>query len=79
LSDGKFEWREIPCETNITHGRIRDIQVALRQAGYDPGSVDGVIGTGTMRAVNTYQRAKGLPVDPYLPVATVKSLGIALR
>ncbi|HSM16555.1 MAG TPA: peptidoglycan-binding domain-containing protein [Gemmatimonadales bacterium] len=52
---------------------------ALGQAGQDPGSVDGIIGTGTMRAVNAYQRAKGLPVDPCLTVATVKSLGIALH
>ncbi len=79
VSDGKLEWREILCETNMTQGRVRDIQLALRQAGYDPGGTDGVIGTGTMRAVNAYQRAKGLPVDPYLNVATVKSLGVALR
>ena len=32
-----------------------------------------------MRAVNAYQRAKGLPVDRYLNVETVKSLGVALR
>ena len=29
-----------------------------------------------MRAVNEYQAAKGLPVDPYLNIATVKALGV---
>ncbi|NNG15348.1 MAG: peptidoglycan-binding protein [Gemmatimonadales bacterium] len=79
VSEGHLEWREILCETNMTRGRIRDIQLALQRAGHNPGSVDGVIGTGTMRAVNAYQRAKGLPVDRYLNVETVKSLGVALR
>jgi len=49
----------------------------LAAAGYDPGPVDGVIRAQTMRAVNEYQVAKGLPVDAYLNVATVKSLGVS--
>ncbi len=79
VSEGRLEWREILCETNMTRSRVREIQTALRRAGYNPGTADGVIGASTMRAVNAYQRAKGLPVDRYLNVATVKSLGVALR
>ena len=37
-------------------------QRALLAAGYDPGPIDGVIREQTMRAVNAYQAAKGLPV-----------------
>lgn len=77
VSEGRMEWRSILCETNTTPGRITQIQQALLDAGYDPGPIDGVIGTETMRAVNAYQRDQGLPVDRYLNIATVKALGVS--
>jgi peptidoglycan hydrolase-like protein with peptidoglycan-binding domain len=67
------------CETNATPTKIREIQEALRSAGYNPGTSDGVIRQSTMTAVNSYQRAKGLPVDPYLNMATVKALGVEAK
>jgi peptidoglycan hydrolase-like protein with peptidoglycan-binding domain len=45
-------------------------------AGFDPGPIDGVIRTKTMRAVNEFQTSKGLPVDAYLNLPTVKALGV---
>jgi Putative peptidoglycan binding domain len=76
VADGVWGWRSILCETNATQSRIQNIQRALKVAGYDPGPIDGVIRQQTMRAVNAYQSAKGLPVDPYLNTETVKSLGV---
>ncbi|MEM7256941.1 MAG: peptidoglycan-binding domain-containing protein [Pseudomonadota bacterium] len=75
VSEGSMQWREILCETNMTSSRIMGIQKALKAAGYNPGNIDGNIGADTMRAVNAYQRAKGLPVDKYLNMATVRALG----
>jgi peptidoglycan hydrolase-like protein with peptidoglycan-binding domain len=77
-SEGRYEWRSILCETNATKDKIRSIQSALKSAGYDPGPLDGVLAQQTMRAVNEYQRAKKLPVDPYLNMETVRSLGVNL-
>lgn len=77
VSEAKVEWRSILCETNATSAKIMEIQRALSTAGYNPGKIDGVIRGDTMRAVNAYQQAKGLPVDPYLNIETVKSLGVA--
>jgi len=76
IADGRLEWRSILCDTNMTPGRITAIQRALRKAGYNPGSVDGVIGASTIQAVNAYQRANNLPVDKYLNMATVRALGV---
>ena len=76
VSEGSMEWREILCETNMTRSRIMDIQKALQAAGHNPGNVDGNIGADTMRAVNAFQRSKGLPVDKYLNMATVRALGV---
>lgn len=77
VKDGMMDWREILCETNMTKNRITQIQQALKKAGYNPGNIDGVIGRDTMKAVNTFQRAKKLPVDRYLNIATVKALGVS--
>ena len=77
VAEAREEWRSILCETNATPGKIKEIQQSLATAGYNPGPVDGVIRAQTMRAVNSYQVAKGLPVDAYLNIPTVKSLGVS--
>jgi peptidoglycan hydrolase-like protein with peptidoglycan-binding domain len=76
VADARTEWRSILCETNATPGKIMDIQRGLKSAGFDPGPIDGVIRKKTMQAVNRYQEARGLPVDPYLNIETVKALGV---
>ena len=45
------------------HPSIRQIQSALTNAGYDPGSVDGKMGRKTKDAIRAFQRANNLPVD----------------
>lgn len=41
----------------------RQIQTALKNAGYDPGVIDGKMGTKTKKAVKDFQTANGLTVD----------------
>ncbi len=77
LTEPSTERRSILCETNATPTKIKEIQQALKGAGYNPGPVDGVIRAQTMKAVNAYQQAKNLPVDGYLNLETVKSLGVS--
>ena len=77
VKDGSMEWREILCDTNMTRGRITQIQRALQSAGHNPGAIDGVVGDSTMRAVNSFQRSRKLPVDNYLNIATVRALGVS--
>jgi peptidoglycan hydrolase-like protein with peptidoglycan-binding domain len=77
VSEASEQWRSILCETNATPSKIVEIQQALSKAGYNPGPMDGVIRAQTMSAVNGYQTAKGLPVDAYLNLETVKSLGVS--
>jgi osmotically inducible lipoprotein OsmB len=42
---------------------IKDVQVSLKKAGYDPGSTDGRMGAKTRAAIIQYQQANGLNVD----------------
>ena len=75
--DGFMEWRSILCDTNMTNTRITQVQSALKSAGYNPGNIDGVIGHETISAINAFQPDKGLPVDRYLNIETVRALGVA--
>lgn len=42
---------------------VKDIQNALKNAGFDPGAIDGKPGPRTQQAVKEFQRTKGLKVD----------------
>ncbi len=78
ISEDRMEWQEILCETNMTHSKVSDIQRALAKAGFNPGPIDGVIGSQTMAAVNAFQRDRNLTVAKYLTIDTVKALGVKL-
>jgi peptidoglycan hydrolase-like protein with peptidoglycan-binding domain len=41
----------------------RHIQIALKNDGYNPGSVDGRMGRQTRQAIREFQRANNLLVD----------------
>jgi membrane-bound lytic murein transglycosylase B len=41
-------------------------QQALKVAGFNPGTIDGVIGVGTRQAIREWQRANREPADGYL-------------
>jgi len=79
VTEGEMAWREILCDTNTTPGKVREIQGALKSAGYNPGSVDGQLGPSTVNAVSAYQKSKGLSGNGVLTAKTVKSLGLSLR
>jgi hypothetical protein len=78
VSEGRFEWARILCETNTTADFVSRVQRALNSAGFNPGKIDGEIGSKTMAAVNAFQRKNGLAVGA-LTYETVEKLGIALK
>ncbi len=43
--------------------KSKDIQKALKNAGFYSGSVDGKIGPRTKKAIEAFQKSKGLKVD----------------
>ena len=42
---------------------VKVLQRALKRAGYDAGTIDGIFGSRTETAVRAFQRANGLTVD----------------
>ncbi|MCI4660294.1 MAG: peptidoglycan-binding protein [Neomegalonema sp.] len=77
-NEARIEWRPILCETNAKPDLIAELQRALAQRGYNPGKVDGVIGAGTMRAVERFQKANGL-ASGNITIETLNRLGIDPR
>ncbi len=50
------------------------LQQALKDKGFDPGPIDGVIGAGSKRALKAWQRSAGLPEDGYASLDTLNRL-----
>jgi N-acetylmuramoyl-L-alanine amidase len=57
---------------------VRRIQRALRDAGFDPGAIDGDFGGLTEAAVRAYQATRRLVADGEVGPRTAKSLGVVL-
>ena len=55
---------------------VTEIQKKLSQWGYYSGSVDGIFGSGTERAVKKFQQKNGLTADGKVGPATLAALGI---
>jgi peptidoglycan hydrolase-like protein with peptidoglycan-binding domain len=47
--------------TPLTRDEIRDLQSKLKAAGYNPGSIDGAMGSQTQSAVREYAEDRALP------------------
>lgn len=53
---------------------VRNLQQVLNALGYNSGTVDGIFGTQTRKAVRNFQRAAGLVVDGVAGPATKAAL-----
>jgi len=54
--------------------RIKKVQLALREAGFDPGLIDGELGPRTDQALRAFQKAQGLEPDGIVGVKTWTAL-----
>ena len=63
-----------PYEIPLSKTDRIDAQTALAKLGYEPGSVDGVIGAATRVAIRAWQKARGLPADGYLSPSVLQRL-----
>ncbi len=55
---------------------VKSVQQALKDKGFDPGSVDGVMGPETKSALKKYQDQQHLTADGRLGPKTLDSLGV---
>ena len=59
--------------------RVKQVQRALKQAGFDPGSIDGLIGHRTHAALIEFQKAHGLEPDGIVGETTWVALSASMR
>ena len=55
--------RITPAQSVTEQPTVKQVQAALKNAGFDPGSVDGQMGRKTRQAVRDFQKANNLSVD----------------
>jgi peptidoglycan hydrolase-like protein with peptidoglycan-binding domain len=69
-----------PRETTPPAPRfVREAQQALRELGYRPGPVDGIVGPRTKQAIVSYQRAERIQETGRLDTETMVRLDIQHR
>ena len=54
--------------------QVRRLQAELKQMGYDPGDIDGMVGDSLRSAVRAYQARNGLTPDGYADLALLKRI-----
>ena len=55
---------------------VKEVQRRLKNWGYYQGSVDGIFGANTKKAVIAFQKKNGLKADGVVGKATYKALGM---
>ena len=75
VRDGELKWLPVLCETNFTKPRVKMVQRALRNAGFNPGPIDGIIGVKTKAAIRRYQLSHNLATGA-LTLSTLRELGV---
>ena len=70
------ETRETLSQIGSRGQEVRQIQQKLRQLGLYSGSVDGVYGTATQKAVRQFQKNCGITADGIAGPQTLKYLGL---
>ncbi|MDD5672215.1 MAG: peptidoglycan-binding domain-containing protein, partial [Candidatus Omnitrophica bacterium] len=58
----------------ISQADVKAVQTALKKLGFDPGTVDGLLGKKTQAAIRRFQKSKGLKVDGMLSQALMDKL-----
>ena len=66
----------MPRASAADHDNIKKVQETLRDKGYDPGPIDGIMGSQTRGAISQYQKAENLPVTGHLDAQTAGKLGV---
>ncbi len=57
---------------------VKKVQQRLKKWGYYKGSVDGIFGSGTKKAVVSFQKKNGLAADGIIGSKTAAAIGISL-
>jgi peptidoglycan hydrolase-like protein with peptidoglycan-binding domain len=63
----------------LSKGDVKNVQIALRNAGYKPGKIDGVYGRETTAAVKKFQKDRNLISSGKVDARTLGALRVNTR
>ncbi|MDO4435198.1 MAG: peptidoglycan-binding domain-containing protein [Cardiobacteriaceae bacterium] len=75
VSDAEVRWEQVVCQNESNTNVIAAVQSALKERGYKVGTVDGVMGRGTQKILEKFQKDNNLAVGG-ITEETLKALGI---
>jgi len=75
VKDSELKWLPVLCETNFTRPRVMMVQRALKNTGFNPGPIDGILGSRTKAAIRRFQKANHLATGA-LTIETLRVLGV---
>lgn len=58
---------------------IKGVQMALKNRGYDPGEINGMLSSETQEAIRQFQAANNLPVTGKIDERTQLALGVSVK
>jgi peptidoglycan hydrolase-like protein with peptidoglycan-binding domain len=64
--------------SQLNQQQTKQVQEALQEQGFDPGRIDGIMGSQTKQALSDFQRKKDLPVTGTVDEQTAEQLGIEM-
>ncbi|MFC1844993.1 lytic murein transglycosylase, partial [Thermodesulfobacteriota bacterium] len=70
-----FQTERPTSEQRLSRNQVEKIQELLVARGYDPGPIDGVLGSQTRQAVKEFQHTAKLPADGYPTPELLEVLG----
>ena len=65
-----------PWASAADRDNIKKVQQTLRDKGFDPGPIDGHMGSQTREAISQYQKSENLPVTGHVDAQTADKLGV---
>lgn len=75
--DGEAVGQENVGPIGWSRERVMELQTSLRDRGFDPGAIDGIIGPETRQALRRFQEANGLAATGQVNDRTLAELGLA--
>jgi peptidoglycan hydrolase-like protein with peptidoglycan-binding domain len=66
---------EMGAAPTLNPDKIRQVQQALQNKGFDPGPIDGIFGPKTKEAVRNFQDRYGIKADGEIDNQTLYALG----
>lgn len=63
-----------PVTRSLSTDEVREVQLLLKELGFDPGGADGIVGPMTIAAVKRYEPSRGWPASGEIDVRLLESL-----